>query len=124
MRIQVKRAYDPPEPSDGQRVLVDRLWPRGLKKESLRLHEWLKDAAPSDSLRRWFSHDASRWTEFKRRYFAELDAHPEATRRLTEMAADGPITLLYGARDREHNQAVALKCYIDEEGSSSRQRRS
>src|SRR5690242_14164119 len=104
MSIQVKRAYDPIEPSDGKRVLVDRLWPRGLKKESLELHEWLKEAAPSDALRRWFGHKADRWAEFKQRYFAELDANPDVPRQLSALAEHGTVTLLFGARDRDRNQ--------------------
>ncbi len=113
MQVSVKRAYDPIEPMDGQRVLVDRLWPRRLKKDALKLHEWLKDAGPSDELRRWFDHDSVRWPEFRQRYFSELDAKPDVTQRLTEMANDGPVSLLYSARDREHNQAVALKDYLE-----------
>jgi len=113
MQVRVKRAYDPIEPMDGQRVLVDRLWPRGLKKEDLKLHEWLKDAGPSDELRRWFDHDPARWPEFCQRYFTELEAKPDVTQRLTEMANHGPVSLLYSARDREHNQAVALKDYLE-----------
>jgi len=112
MQVHVKRAYDPVKSTDGKRILVDRLWPRGLKKDALELDEWLKDAAPSNELRRWFGHDADRWKEFKQRYFAELDAKPDVSRRLAETAADEPITLLYGARDRDHNQAVALRCYL------------
>ena len=113
MQVRVKRAYDPIEPMDGQRVLVDRLWPRGLKKDALKLHEWLKDAGPSDELRRWFDHDPARWPEFRQRYFTELDAKPDVTQRLMEMANDGPVSLLYSARDRDHNQAVALKDYLE-----------
>ncbi|HEX3246064.1 MAG TPA: DUF488 domain-containing protein [Chloroflexota bacterium] len=124
MSLRVKRAYDPVEPSDGRRVLVDRLWPRGLKKEALELDRWLKDVAPSDELRRWFGHDPTRWQEFQRRYFAELDQKPQAVQPLLDMSADGPVTLLYGARDRAHNQAVALKRYLeqrraDEKGDDS-----
>lgn len=111
--IQTKRVYEPPEPADGQRVLVDRLWPRGLAKESLRLHQWLKDAGPSDALRRWFGHDATRWPEFRRRYFAELDTKPDMTQSLVEAAADETVTLLCSARDPEHNNAVALRDYLE-----------
>jgi uncharacterized protein YeaO (DUF488 family) len=124
MPIQVKRAYDPIEHSDGKRLLVDRLWPRGFKKESLGLHGWVKEAAPSDALRRWFGHRVDRWDEFQRRYFAELDANPEVPRQLSELAKDGPVTLLYGARDRDHNQAVALRIYLEERRSPSRERES
>jgi uncharacterized protein YeaO (DUF488 family) len=114
MPVRIKRAYDPIDPVDGQRVLVDRLWPRGLKKESLELRQWLKDAGPSTALRRWFNHDTRRWPEFRRRYFTELDAQPDVTQQLLDMSINGPITLLYSARDREHNQAVVLKDYLEE----------
>lgn len=112
-RIAVKRAYDGPAPGDGARVLVDRMWPRGVKKEDLRLEEWIRDAAPSAALRTWFGHDPARWDEFKRRYFAELDRRPDAWRKILDLARKGPLTLLYGARDTEHNNAVALKEYLE-----------
>lgn len=111
-RIRVKRVYDPPEADDGARFLVERLWPRGFSKASLRLDGWLRDVAPSHELRRWFGHDPARWEEFRRRYFAELDAKPEAWRPLLEAARRGPVTLLYSARDTEHNNAVALRDYL------------
>ena len=112
MEIRTKRAYEPPDPRDGFRVLVDRLWPRGLTKGELRADLWLQDVAPSTALRKWFAHDSSRWEEFKRRYFAELDSHPESVQILLEAAAKGTLTLLFSARDTEHNQAVALKEYL------------
>lgn len=111
--LQVKRVYDPPQMDDGTRFLVDRLWPRGVKREALQLDGWLKEVAPSDSLRRWFGHDVARWDEFQCRYFAELDGKPEAWRPLLETAREGNVTLLYSARDREHNNAVALKAYLE-----------
>ena len=110
--IRVKRVYAPPEPSDGTRVLVDRLWPRGLKKTDARIDLWLKEVAPSPELRRWFGHDPARWPEFVRRYHAELAARPEVVQKLLELAASGPLTLLYAARDEAHNNAVALKAYL------------
>ncbi|HEB78765.1 MAG TPA: DUF488 domain-containing protein [Methylothermaceae bacterium] len=110
--IAVKRVYDPAEASDGQRYLVDRLWPRGIKRETLALDGWLKAAAPSRELRRWFGHDPGRWEEFKRRYFAELEQHPEAWRPLLEAARQGPVTLLHAAADRAHNNAVALRQFL------------
>ncbi len=110
--IKVKRVYDPPSSRDGRRFLVDRLWPRGIKRDALSLVDWLKDIAPSDTLRRWFAHDPSRWETFKRRYAAELDRRPEAWRPLLEAARRGTVTLLYSARDPEHNNAVALKAYL------------
>jgi uncharacterized protein YeaO (DUF488 family) len=110
--IKLKRVYDPPESSDGVRVLVERLWPRGMKKEALKLDEWRKDVAPSDALRRWFRHDPARWDEFQRRYTAELDAHPAAWQPILEAADHSAVTLLFSAHDLEHNNAVALKEYL------------
>jgi len=110
--IRVKRVYDPAAPGDGARFLVDRLWPRGVKKESLRWDGWLKDQAPSEGLRRWFHHDADKWEEFQRRYFAELAAKSESLQPLLEAARRGDVTLLFGARDTSHNNAVALKAYV------------
>ena len=110
--IRVKRAYEKAEAEDGLRFLVDRLWPRGVRKVDLRLEGWLKNAAPSDALRRWFAHDPARWEEFRRRYFAELDAHRESLLPL-ENAARRRVTLVYGAHDAEHNNAVALKQYLE-----------
>ena len=106
--IQVKRIYDPPERKDGARVLVDRLWPRGVRKERAELTLWLKDIAPSDELRRWFGHDPARFAEFSRRYRAELTANSEAVDRLRDLMKAGPVTLLYAARDTEHNEARVL----------------
>jgi len=108
--VQIRRAYAPPHTGDGYRVLVDRLWPRGRSKASLRLNAWDKDLAPSAALRVWFGHDPSRWTEFKRRYHAELrSAGPvRALDALAERARTGMVTLVYGARDEEHNEARVL----------------
>ena len=110
-RIEIVRAYDADE-SVGRRFLVDRLWPRGLSKEALHLDGWLKDVAPSDELRRWFGHDPKRWAEFRRRYDAELDVRPEAWQPLIEAAERGDVTLLYGAKDTEHNDAVVLREHL------------
>jgi uncharacterized protein YeaO (DUF488 family) len=112
-RINIKRAYDPPEEGDGARFLVDRLWPRGVRKDHLALTAWVKEVAPSDGLRRWFGHDPARWEEFQRHYFAELDARPETWRPLLDAMREGDITLLFGARDPVHNNAAALKRYLD-----------
>lgn len=110
--IQVKRVYEKRAKRDGTRILVDRLWPRGLKKEDLQLESWVKEAAPSDSLRRWFGHDPSRWQGFKRRYFADLDKNPQAWKPILELARRRDVTLLYAARDAEHNNAAALRDYL------------
>ncbi|GBD17493.1 hypothetical protein HRbin26_02417 [bacterium HR26] len=111
--IRVKRVYEPPSAKDGRRYLVERLWPRGLRKDALPLDGWLREVAPSDALRRWFGHDPARWEEFRRRYAAELDARPDAWHPLLEAARQGPVTLLFSARDTEHNNAVALKAYLE-----------
>ncbi len=103
--IRTKRIYDPPDVADGARVLVDRLWPHGMRKESAALTLWLKDIAPSPELRQWFGHDPVRWPEFARRYRSELAANPAALARLGELARSGRVTLLYGARDAAHNHA-------------------
>lgn len=110
--VKLKRAYDPPEPDDGFRILVDRLWPRGVAKDSARIDLWLKDIAPSSALRKWFGHEPAKWTEFRERYFQELDKNHEAVDGLREQTRRGPVTLIYGAKDREHNNAVALKAYL------------
>lgn len=112
MQLHLKRAYEPAAKSDGQRILVDRLWPRGVSKEKLDA-VWLKDLAPSAALRNWFGHRPERWGEFLRRYFAELDANPEAVAELRRHLRAGPVTLVYGARDETHNQAVALREYLE-----------
>jgi uncharacterized protein YeaO (DUF488 family) len=111
--IQVKRVYEPPEYGDATCFLVDRLWPRGIKKESLPLTAWLKDVAPSDGLRRWFGHDPVKWEEFQHRYQLELAANPEAWRPILQAARQGNVILLYGAHDPVHNNAVTLKAYLD-----------
>jgi uncharacterized protein YeaO (DUF488 family) len=112
--IKLKRVYDPYAHSDGKRVLVDRLWPRGLKKEAARLDLWLKDIAPSNELRKWFSHDPSRWQEFKRRYRKELEERQEMISDLRAEARRKTVTLLFSAKDTERNNAVALKEIIEE----------
>lgn len=111
-RIDIARAYDEPGSDEAIRFLVDRMWPRGVSKASLNIEAWLRDVAPSAELRRWFGHDPARWEEFQARYRAELDANPAAWQPLLEAAERGPITLLFGARDREHNQAVVLQAYL------------
>lgn len=115
--IRVKRVYDRPESGDGARFLVDRLWPRGIKRDALHLTDWLKEAAPSDSLRKWFGHDPAKWEEFRRRYFAELDKKPDALRPLLDAAIRGHVTFLFGTKDVRHNNAVALKEYLEVKGN-------
>lgn len=111
--IKIKRAYEPPAPDDGRRFLVDRLWPRGVKKEALALEMWAKEAAPSTALRQWYHHDLAKWDEFQARYTAELDANPAAWEPLLQAARQGTITLVYSSRDETHNQAVVLKRYLE-----------
>jgi uncharacterized protein YeaO (DUF488 family) len=113
-QVRLRRAYDPATPDDGYRVLVDRLWPRGVSKERAVLDLWAKDVSPSTELRRWFRHDPARWEEFKRRYRQEIAAHPEVLQPLLKAAVEGPLTLVYGARDTEHNEAVVLQQIIEE----------
>jgi len=111
--IRLKRVYEPPEESDGTRLLVDHLWPRGVKKEEVNVKSWIKAVSPSNELRHWFGHDPTKWKEFQRRYFAELDKKPETWRPLLEAAREEDITLVFSARDVEHNNAVALKSYLE-----------
>ncbi|SFV29676.1 DUF488 domain-containing protein [Hyphomicrobium facile] len=107
--LRLKRAYEPPESSDGVRILVDRLWPRGVSKEKASLDEWEKDIAPSTELRKWFGHDPERWAEFQRRYRAELREHDDILKRIRALAKSHTVTLVYSAHDEEHNDAVVLK---------------
>lgn len=111
--IRTARVYEPPKQNDGHRILVDRIWPRGVKKDEVQLDGWMKDVAPSTELRRWFGHDPGRWREFRRRYFAELDSRPQAWRELLDLYRDGVVTLLYAAKDEDHNNAVALQAYLE-----------
>jgi uncharacterized protein YeaO (DUF488 family) len=110
--IAVKRVYDPASRNDGKRVLVDRLWPRGLKREEARVDEWIKELSPSAELRKWFNHNPGRWNEFKKKFFQELNSRQEAVSRLAAMARSGKVTLLYGSRQERFNNAVALQEYI------------
>jgi uncharacterized protein YeaO (DUF488 family) len=110
--ISIRRVYGEPVKDGSTRFLVDRLWPRGIKKEDLPMDGWLKDVAPTDELRHWFGHYAARWSEFRSRYEAELDANPSAWQPILAAAQKGPVTLLFGARDEEHNQAVVLRDYL------------
>jgi uncharacterized protein YeaO (DUF488 family) len=112
MVIKLKRAYEAAVPGDGFRILVDRLWPRGVSKSSARIDLWLKEIAPTATLRKWFGHDPAKWDEFRERYFRELDKNHAAVEQLLEHARHGPVMLVYGAKDEEHNDAVALKEYL------------
>ncbi len=111
--IRLKRAYDPPDPADGERLLVERLWPRGLTKAKAALDGWLKDIAPSPELRQWFAHDPDRWEEFQRRYREELTGKQELIQLLQEKTRAGPVTFIYAARDRVRNSAVVLKEVVE-----------
>ncbi len=111
--IEVRRVYEKPSSEAGRQFLIDRLWPRGVEKAALHLDGWVKEAAPSNELRQWFGHDPARWDEFLRRYFSELDAHPEAWQPILEAARREKVILLYGAKDVAHNNAVALKSYLE-----------
>lgn len=112
MKLQIKRAYEAPEKSDGVRILVDRLWPRGLSRDRATVDMWLKEVAPSAELRRWYAHQPERWPEFRRRYFAELDRQPEAVAGLRAALGKGGATLVYAAKDEKHNNAQALLEYL------------
>jgi uncharacterized protein YeaO (DUF488 family) len=107
--VRLKRAYEKPARDDGTRILIDRLWPRGLRKADAKLDQWAKELAPSTALRKWFGHDPARWPEFRRRYMKELGRHPDRLRQLRSLARKGPVTLVYSARDEAHNDAVVLR---------------
>ena len=109
MNIRIKRAYQQPDDQDGTRILVDRLWPRGLKKDKAKIDLWLKDIAPSTELRKWFAHDPKKWATFQTRYLRELEKNTEQLSLLKNEADKGPITLVFGAKDEEHNEAILLQ---------------
>lgn len=113
MTIRLKRVYDPPTGKDGYRVLVDRIWPRGLTKDRAKVDLWLKDIAPSTALRRWFKHDPHKWQEFQTRYYRELEQLPDQVQHLKKLAGSKPLTLLYAAKDTAYNNAVALKSFLE-----------
>lgn len=116
--IQIKRVYDPPSGNDGTRLLAERLWPRGVKKDRLQLDGWPKEIAPGTELRKWFHHDPAKWPEFQRRYRLELESAPAAWRPILELAKKGTVTLLYSSHDAQHNNVVALKRFLEEQLSS------
>ncbi len=117
MTISTKRAYEKPSSADGKRILVERLWPRGLRKEDAKIDEWLKDIAPSPELRKWYSHDPDRWLEFKKRYWSELDDKKEMVSKLKEEAVNQKITFLFGSKEEKLNSANALKEYVEEQSN-------
>jgi len=111
--IRIRRVYDPPSPSDGRRILVDRMWPRGVRKDRAKIDDWIRELAPSTELRRWFGHDPARWQEFAERYGKELRQKRDLLDKLRAEGGDGAVTLLFAAKDREHNNAVVLKEFLD-----------
>lgn len=119
MSIQLKRAYEAAAESDGYRVLVDRLWPRGISKQNARIDLWLKEIAPSTELRKWFDHDHAKWDEFRQRYSRELDSRPELVTQLADLVRERTVILVYGSKDSEYNQAVALKEYLERRMSNT-----
>lgn len=108
-RLQLKRAYEPAEPSDGTRILIDRLWPRGVSKDKAALDDWMKDIAPSTGLREWFGHDPAKWAEFQRRYRVELAQHGAELQQIRDLAKKHKVTLVYSAHDEQHNDAIVLR---------------
>ena len=121
--VRLKRAYEPPAPHDGPRVLVDRLWPRGVKKDDLKIDAWLRELGPSTGLRRWFGHDPEKWEAFRARYRVELARKPALLSQLADYARGGKLTLVFGARDPAHNQAVVIKELLDEASRNAGRRR-
>jgi uncharacterized protein YeaO (DUF488 family) len=113
LTILLKRAYEKPNPEDGKRILVERLWPRGLKKENAKIDEWLKDIAPSDKLRKWYSHDPAKWLQFKKKYWSELDQKNDLVEKLKIESADRKTTFLFGSKEEKLNSAAALKEYLE-----------
>ena len=113
MKIKVKRVYEPPTRADGTRILVDRLWPRGLSKEKAKIEFWAREISPSTPLRRWYSHDPEKWSEFKKRYAAELQANPKGVEELLRHAGKGTVTFVYSSKEERLNNAVALKEYLE-----------
>ncbi|HVY55552.1 MAG TPA: DUF488 family protein [Thermodesulfobacteriota bacterium] len=118
MKIRIKRAYETPEPEDGVRILVERLWPRGLSKKDAHVDMWLKEIAPSTELRKWYSHDPAKWEEFRKRYFQELDKNREAVKKLLDVIKGKTATFVYSSREKELNSAHALKDYIEKHSGS------
>ena len=122
MRVRTKRVYDKPEPSDGRRILIDRLWPRGLAKTVAKIDFWAKAVAPSNELRRWYQHEPAKWREFRRRYFAELDANPAGVAELRSQLGRGTVTVLFGSKETRRNNATALREYLTARRRPARRR--
>jgi len=120
MTIRIKRVYDPPDAGDGRRILVDRLWPRGLSKENAKLYYWAREIAPSDALRHWYGHDPDKWEEFKSKYFDELDANPGGFAELRQNMGEGAVTFLFSSKEPRLNNAFALKEYVESAAPNSR----
>jgi uncharacterized protein YeaO (DUF488 family) len=114
MTIKIKRVYEPPSPSDGQRILVDRLWPRGIAKASAKIDLWIKEIAPSNALRKWYAHDPQKWPEFKRKYFAELETNGEVLKSFLAQISKGEVTFLFSSKEMHLNNALALKEYVEQ----------
>jgi uncharacterized protein YeaO (DUF488 family) len=112
--IKIKRVYEPPAPEDGLRILVERLWPRGLSKEKAAVDHWMKEVAPSQGLRKWYDHDLQKWEEFRQRYWQELERNPEAVVQLRELLDQGEVTFVYASRDEQHNSTVVLKEFLEQ----------
>ena len=121
--IKTKRVYNEPSSGDGKRILIDRLWPRGLKKEDARIDEWIKEIAPSNELRKWFNHDPNKWGEFKKRFFTELLGKQEMVEGIISMARKGTVSLLFGSKEEHFNNAVALKEYVEGKMNASKQKK-
>jgi len=119
-RVYIKRVYDAPDAGDGRRILVDRLWPRGLTKEKAKIDYWAKDVSPSNELRRWYGHEPGKWEEFKKRFFAELDRNRAAVDELVKQMGKGPVTFVYGSTERVINNAEALKSYLEAKASTKK----
>lgn len=113
MSIKLKRAYEKPGPEDGLRILVERLWPRGISKEDAKVYAWMKDVAPSNELRKWYGHDPEKWTEFKKRYFEELDGEKDAVDELRKTVKGKKVTFVYGSKEEKYNSAAALREYLE-----------
>ena len=121
--LKIKRVYDPPSPNDGKRILIDRLWPRGLKKEDAKVDDWIKEVAPSTELRTWYGHDPKKWSEFKRRFFSELRRRQDLVEGIVSASRKGTVTLLFGSREERFNNAVALKDFVEARMSASERKK-